>query len=68
MLPRLPRGRFRQVGNAAGTGAVQMLVSRERRRIAAELAERVEYVELTAHADFTSRFVEAMYLEPWEAI
>ena len=31
MLPRLPKERYRQVGNAAGLGARQLLVSRQRR-------------------------------------
>jgi len=34
MFPDLPRGRFQQVGNAAGTGARQMLVSAQRRQLA----------------------------------
>jgi uncharacterized 2Fe-2S/4Fe-4S cluster protein (DUF4445 family) len=61
MFPDLPRERFRQVGNAAGTGARQLLLSKERRRIAAEVALRDRYVELTTYPDFTTRFVAAMY-------
>jgi uncharacterized 2Fe-2S/4Fe-4S cluster protein (DUF4445 family) len=62
MLPDLPRHRFRQVGNAAGAGARQMLVSAESRHIAAEIAERVEYVELTVHPLFSAEFLKQMYL------
>ena len=62
MFPDLPAGRFRQVGNAAGMGAKQMLVSRKWRREAASLAQRMEYVELTTHARFHDVFLQAMYL------
>jgi uncharacterized 2Fe-2S/4Fe-4S cluster protein (DUF4445 family) len=62
MFPPLSRDRFQQVGNAAGTGAKQMLVSAERRRAAAGIARRNSYIELTVYPDFADRFVEAMDL------
>lgn len=61
MFPDLPRGRFHQVGNAAGTGARQMLISAERRRIAADIAERMEYIELTTYAGFQDGFMKALH-------
>lgn len=60
MFPALPVDRFRQVGNAAGTGARQMLISAERRQATAEIIRRVEYVELTTHPNFTNEFIKAM--------
>lgn len=60
MLPDLPAERFHQVGNAAGAGAQQLLLSRERRLAAVELAARAQYVELTTHPDFAEHFVMAM--------
>ena len=60
MFPTLPVDRFRQVGNAAGTGARQMLISAERRQATAEIVRRVEYIELTTHPNFTSEFIKAM--------
>jgi uncharacterized 2Fe-2S/4Fe-4S cluster protein (DUF4445 family) len=62
MFPRLPLSRFRQVGNAAGTGARQMLISARQRRLAEAIVERVRYVELTVHPAFTEAYMEAMYL------
>ena len=62
MFPNLPLSRFRQVGNAAGMGAKQMLISAERRKAAAEIARRVEYIELTTHKEFTHRFTDALHL------
>ena len=63
MFPDLPRDRFQQVGNAAGTGARQMLVSAERRHIANQIRSRVEYIELTTHPDFESRFTRALFFD-----
>jgi len=63
LLPRLPLERFRQVGNAAGTGARRMLGSPERRRAAGALARRIEHVELTAHPAFHRGFVSAIGFE-----
>ena len=62
MFPRLPRERFRQVGNAAGAGARQMLRSRERRRIAEALALRSEYLELSTQPEYTQRYLRALWL------
>lgn len=61
MFPDIPHGYFHQVGNAAGMGAKQMLLSRRKRTEAARLARRVRYIELTAYADFTEKFMEMMY-------
>ena len=52
MFPPLPLERFKQVGNAAGAGARQMLISAERRTFAAQRARQVAYVELTVHPEF----------------
>jgi len=62
LFPPLPPDRFRQVGNAAGTGARLMLLSGERRRIAEETAQRVEYVELTSHPEFSEWFTRELHL------
>ncbi len=60
LFPDLPRERFRQVGNAAGAGARQLLVSAERRRAASEIARRITYVELTTVPGFAQRFAAAL--------
>ncbi len=62
MFPNLPLDRFRQIGNAAGVGAKQMLVSRQRRRLAVEISKRIEYVELTIHPQFTDQFMKALFM------
>ncbi len=62
MFPPLPLHRFRQVGNAAGTGARQMLISATRRREAEAIVDRVRYIELTAHPGFSDIYMSAMPL------
>lgn len=59
LLPAIAPGRVRQVGNAAGAGARQLLVSRAARAAAREVAARVHYLELTTHPAFADRFAEA---------
>lgn len=62
MFPPIPDERYRQVGNAAGEGAKQMLLSSQRRTIAQDLIQRVEYVELTIHKQFMEAYMKALYL------
>jgi uncharacterized 2Fe-2S/4Fe-4S cluster protein (DUF4445 family) len=62
MLPSLPLNRFRQVGNAAGTGAKMALISKGARSEAQNMAGRVKYIELAANPSFTRIFALANYL------
>jgi uncharacterized 2Fe-2S/4Fe-4S cluster protein (DUF4445 family) len=61
LVPPIPPDRFRQVGNAAGTGARQILLSGQQRRMAEEIAQRVEYIELTSHPAFTEWFAKELH-------
>lgn len=61
MFPGLPMDRFHQVGNAAGVGARQMLLSQRLRDEAERLTQGVEYIELTTYPEFTPTFVDNMY-------
>ncbi len=63
MFPPLPMDRFHQVGNAAGVGAKQMLVSVDKRREAETLARQIDYVELTSRAAFTPLFMTYLCFE-----
>jgi uncharacterized 2Fe-2S/4Fe-4S cluster protein (DUF4445 family) len=49
MLPRVPLDRIHTIGNAAGTGARMMLASTLSRTRAEELADKIEYLELTVY-------------------
>ena len=62
MLPAMPLERFRQVGNAAGTGARLALISREQREIARGIAGRVRYIELASLSNFAELFAQSTYL------
>ncbi len=64
MLPSLPLDRFRQVGNAAGAGARMSLVSATQRREAADLARRIEYIELATVPRFMQIFAKATHIGP----
>jgi len=61
LLPPVPLGRVRQIGNAAGVGARLALVSRRERARAVEIAHRVQYVELMTQQNFGARFASNMY-------
>jgi uncharacterized 2Fe-2S/4Fe-4S cluster protein (DUF4445 family) len=63
MFPPLPMDRFKQVGNAAGVGARQMLVSSQKRLEAETIARQLTYVELTTHPEFTDLFIKNLPLE-----
>ena len=63
MFPTLPLERFRQVGNAAGVGAKQMLVLVDKRREAERLAESLAYVELATNKGFMELFLKNLGFE-----
>jgi len=60
LIPQVPLGKVRFVGNAAGTGARMLLLNRDLRGVAEDVARGVEHVELSGRADFRMRFTEAM--------
>jgi len=60
LLPDVPLEKVTCVGNAAGAGARMLLVNKNLRHVAADVARGVEHVELSRCPDFQSRFAEAM--------
>ncbi|MBC7341927.1 MAG: DUF4445 domain-containing protein [Clostridia bacterium] len=60
MLPDLPRERFRQVGNAAGTGARLLLISQAERRRAEQIAREDQYLELMLVPSFNDTFISEL--------
>jgi uncharacterized 2Fe-2S/4Fe-4S cluster protein (DUF4445 family) len=63
MFPRVERHKIRQVGNAAGAGARMALLSVAQREHAIQIAQRIEYIELTSEKDFQSEFARALLLD-----
>lgn len=60
LVPRLPHARYRQVGNAALSGARRALLSRQVRERARQVAGQTRYLELTTYANFSRRFALGM--------
>jgi uncharacterized 2Fe-2S/4Fe-4S cluster protein (DUF4445 family) len=58
MFPQLPPQRFNQVGNAAGAGALEMLISADSRLEAEALSSRLDYIELTTDSGFMESYVD----------
>jgi uncharacterized 2Fe-2S/4Fe-4S cluster protein (DUF4445 family) len=62
LLPDLPLGRFKPVGNAAGAGARLAMLSQDKWADAQRLARRIEYIELATVPDFDRIMARASYL------
>lgn len=56
LLPDIPPGRITGVGNAAGKGAVQILLSTRERERARQCQDLIRYVELSGYPDFNRKF------------
>ena len=60
MFPDCDLSRVHAVGNAAGDGARIALLNVEKRREAAKVARRVEFIETAAEPDFQKKFMDAI--------
>jgi len=60
MFPELPLDRIVPVGNAAGTGAIQLLTDSWAREEILEVSKRTGYVELSEERVFQSKFISAL--------
>lgn len=63
MFPSIAQDRYFQVGNAAGNGAVMLLLSKELRNVTETIADKVHYIELSNHPQFQSEFAKALFFE-----
>jgi uncharacterized 2Fe-2S/4Fe-4S cluster protein (DUF4445 family) len=61
MLPECDRRKIVDAGNAAGSGAMLALIGLDKRKEAEEIAQKVEYVELTVEPDFEKEFIRGMH-------
>ncbi len=62
MMPDLPLERYRPLGNASLAGARLALVSAAARRLAADIRERITYLELNVNQEFMNRFSAAKFM------
>jgi len=60
LIPAIPPNRIKSVGNAAGSGARLALLSLDERKRAAEIAARLEHIELANHETYQRAFEEQM--------
>ncbi|MHB8917632.1 MAG: ASKHA domain-containing protein [Desulfocucumaceae bacterium] len=60
LLPQVPLERIKSVGNAAGMGALQALLSLDAREEAQNIAACAKNIELSVRADFQAAFVDAL--------
>ncbi|MHC4214019.1 MAG: ASKHA domain-containing protein, partial [Planctomycetota bacterium] len=60
LLPKVPIERIRFVGNAAGTGASMVLLSRDCRRDCRILAKKIKYKEIAHDQNFPNTYADSM--------
>ena len=60
LLPPVPQDKIKSVGNAAGMGALQALLSLDAREEAQRIAAGAKNIELSGRADFQAAFVDAL--------
>lgn len=63
LIPSQLKGRIQSVGNAAGQGAVEGLISRDSLYQANVISKKIKYIELSASKDFNDFYVECMMFE-----
>ena len=63
MFPNVPLECYTQIGNAAGAGARMLLVNHEQRSLVEKITREINYVELTAEANFNDTYVSALFME-----
>jgi len=60
LLPDIPIERIQSIGNAASSGAQMALVSSRWRKLAADLAGKIQYIEIAHDPLFQSAFADSM--------
>ncbi|ADG83451.1 ASKHA domain-containing protein [Thermincola potens] len=64
LIPPELESKIKTIGNAAGTGAKLALLSASEYRRAAEIAGKVNFVELGSYPKFNSIFAQSTYFQP----
>lgn len=60
LLPYVPSNRFVALGNAAGKGALALLLFPEKKALVDEIRRSISYVELSGSMEFQERYIEHM--------
>lgn len=57
MLPPVKAEKIRNIGNAAGQGAILALLSADQAKKALSIKNQISYIELATHPDFQEKFI-----------
>lgn len=60
MFPEIPLNRIVPIGNAAGTGAIQLLTDTNARERVLQIARKAEHIELSLEKDFQKKFIASL--------
>jgi len=62
MLPDIPLERFKGLGNAAGKGALKLLLDKEQLSEIERLCDQITYLEMNVRGDFMNQLTGALFL------
>jgi uncharacterized 2Fe-2S/4Fe-4S cluster protein (DUF4445 family) len=60
LIPKELKGKIESIGNAAGAGAIEGLLSVDMLKDTEIIKDRIKYIELSASPDFVDEYVESM--------
>ncbi len=63
LIPIELRGKIESVGNAAGQGAVEGLISQDSINQTYEISKKIKYIELSSSKDFNDLYIDCMMFE-----
>ncbi len=63
LIPAQLRGRIQAVGNAAGQGAIEALISKDSLSQAKIISQRIKYIELSSSKAFNDLYIDCMMFE-----
>jgi uncharacterized 2Fe-2S/4Fe-4S cluster protein (DUF4445 family) len=63
LIPPQLKGRIQSVGNAAGQGAIEGLMSQDSLTQANMISKKIKYIELSASKDFNDFYIDCMMFE-----
>lgn len=60
LIPKELDGKIKVIGNAAGSGAVEVMMNKESLRAVERIHRNIKYIELSSDKEFVNEYVEAM--------
>ncbi len=63
LIPQELKGKIQSIGNAAGAGAVEGLLSSRILKCAEKVSDRIKYIELSTDKGFSDEYIECMMFE-----